>query len=176
MQGVVEDGPVRCAKALPRAALALLPHTMAASVIQQLVTHCMGIMHEGRADAAGANAVHVLCEVARDHPSQVAGDLNAIVAWVFDTLLPSDAPEAAAGIPGAALTIPPQVLSTFLLPLTISVMSRDPVQTSKQVVSPVRTSQTCCVKSRTCRMSGVYLMQTSAVLTGVYGHALHLRA
>lgn len=109
LQDIVEGGPPRCAKALARAALALLPQASAVSVVQQLVDFCVGIMREGRTDAAAINAVHVLCEIARDQPSLVAGDLAAIVAWVFDTLLPSEAPEAAASRPGAALTVNTQV-------------------------------------------------------------------
>lgn len=109
LRDIVEYGPPRSAKALARATVALLPQAIAASVIKQLVEHCMGIMHKGRTDAAAVNAVHVLCEVARDHHSLIGEDLAAIVAWVFDGLLPSTAPEAAAARPGAALTVNAQV-------------------------------------------------------------------
>lgn len=109
LQEIVEHGPSRCSKALVRAAMALLPQGIAITVVQQLVVYCMDIMHEGRTDAAAINAVYVLTEIARDQPSLVAGDLAAIVAWVFDTLLLSEAPEAAASRPGAALTINAQV-------------------------------------------------------------------
>jgi hypothetical protein len=74
----------------------------------------MGIMRDNRTDAAAVNAVHVLCEVARDHSSLVAGDLASIVKWVFESLLPSDAPEAAAARPGAALTVTTLVHTPFL--------------------------------------------------------------
>lgn len=109
LQEIVEEGPPRCAKALARAALALLPQAIAVSVVQQLVGYCMDIMRKGRTDAAAVNAVHVLCDISRTHPSLVAGDLAAIVTWVFDGLLPSEAPEAAAARPGAALTVKTQV-------------------------------------------------------------------
>lgn len=109
LQEIIEEGAPRCAKALVRAAAALLPQAIAASVIQKIVEYCMGIMQQGRTDAAAVNAVNVLCEVARDQPSLVAGDLAAIVTWVFDSLLPSGAPEAAAVRPGAALTVNAQV-------------------------------------------------------------------
>lgn len=113
LPAVVKAGPVRCATAFPRAALALSPTEKTESVMRSIVHHCMETLRTGTADAI--HVVPMLCAAALDHTSQDASWWDLIVTRVLDTLLFSCDLEDAACRPGAALTIYAQVIAASFL-------------------------------------------------------------
>eukprot|EP00892_Ulva_mutabilis_P010387 jgi/Ulvmu1/7720/UM039_0026.1 len=90
------EGPVAYAPPIIRAAHALLPAAAHTPFVQRLSAAAEDALQRRACDAEAVNAAHVMTQLVRDAPSLVAEHAVDLVAWVMDTLLPSDAVQHAA--------------------------------------------------------------------------------
>ena len=90
------EGPAAHAVSVLRAASGLLPAAALMPFVQRMSAAAEESLRSRMRDARAVNAAHVLSQLMRDAPSQVAESAPALVAWVMDDLLQSDAVQDAA--------------------------------------------------------------------------------